>query len=644
MSGRGRAGAAALLRGCLAGAAALLLGVLIGHGIVYARGATGHPPGESGVWGAAKTIVGPLTVSGGSLVVGSTLVDGALVVHSDQATDRTVTLAANTAMSESWTWNFPPDKGNAGNVLVSNGGSVGASVSWTSNLTAINTVTMVNGGAYRTGTTVGNTALIQAYDTDTGPAYVTVFQATAGTTTGLIVGEAASTLSIVSTALNVTTAGAVSGISTLSTTGAVTVDGSADVVQHTVQCNATQSTNPNCAVVEDSGGDDLLAVRANTVGINSGAQAADNANAGVVITAGDGTAIDNWQWRAEEASSGEMQLRFKSNPTDPLNLAEASYTEVLHITSGGSIQLGGSSLTTLSDTALTYGSSGGASGTSGAFAKTIFASLRTTFTQGSTTGDMWATVDSRPTSSVAAPSKDFIGIAHGPTLTGSGTLDRMIGLLSRCRVTGASAVLGFCYGFTMEDADSTGNAGVQVAIKIPRLVGGDTRNASFESDIPLTGTVWKIASDASATLTGNLTGGEIDLDTNVTPGANVVTAFKLKTSAGQKALDIMGGNLAVTGTTTMGGGTPITKPLFGSCTVDIGNVLAGAVGTTTCAASGVTTSFLFVEVTCPTTYDANFSPHGADAGTNVITVGMKNIDLLAAHDPASVVCGWRADL
>lgn len=43
-------------------------------------------------------------------------------------------------------------------------------------------ITMSNGTALRTGTTAANTALLQAYDTDTGPAYTTFGTLTAGTT------------------------------------------------------------------------------------------------------------------------------------------------------------------------------------------------------------------------------------------------------------------------------------------------------------------------------------------------------------------------------------------------------------------------------------------------------------------------------
>lgn len=52
----------------------------------------------------------------------------------------------------------------------------------TGNTSGVANLTMANGGAVRTTTTLGNTFLIQAYDNDTGPAYVTFVTLTAGNT------------------------------------------------------------------------------------------------------------------------------------------------------------------------------------------------------------------------------------------------------------------------------------------------------------------------------------------------------------------------------------------------------------------------------------------------------------------------------
>jgi hypothetical protein len=49
----------------------------------------------------------------------------------------------------------------------------------------ITNVTLKTGGAVRAGTTAGNTLLLQAYDTDTGPAYTTLLTLTSGTTPAL---------------------------------------------------------------------------------------------------------------------------------------------------------------------------------------------------------------------------------------------------------------------------------------------------------------------------------------------------------------------------------------------------------------------------------------------------------------------------
>lgn len=65
-----------------------------------------------------------------------------------------------------------------GQVLVS--GGVGVVAAWTANPTLSN-VTLVAGGALRTGTTAADTLVLQAYDTDTGPGYSTFGTLTAGT-------------------------------------------------------------------------------------------------------------------------------------------------------------------------------------------------------------------------------------------------------------------------------------------------------------------------------------------------------------------------------------------------------------------------------------------------------------------------------
>lgn len=66
-----------------------------------------------------------------------------------------------------------------GSVLVS--GGVGVVAAWSSTPT-IASLTLSTGGALRTGATIGNTLLLQAYDNDTGPGYVTFGTLTAGNT------------------------------------------------------------------------------------------------------------------------------------------------------------------------------------------------------------------------------------------------------------------------------------------------------------------------------------------------------------------------------------------------------------------------------------------------------------------------------
>lgn len=66
-----------------------------------------------------------------------------------------------------------------GSVLVS--GGVGVIAAWSAS-PSLSNLTLATGGALRTGTTAADTLLLQAYDTDTGPAYVTFGTLTAGGT------------------------------------------------------------------------------------------------------------------------------------------------------------------------------------------------------------------------------------------------------------------------------------------------------------------------------------------------------------------------------------------------------------------------------------------------------------------------------
>jgi len=83
-------------------------------------------------------------------------------------------------------------------------------------------ITMSNGIVMRSSTTTAQTSGIQVYDNDTGPAYVNAFGITNGNTPAIVIGSATTSLAVTSTGLNVTTAGAVTGVTSIVTSGAVT--------------------------------------------------------------------------------------------------------------------------------------------------------------------------------------------------------------------------------------------------------------------------------------------------------------------------------------------------------------------------------------------------------------------------------------
>lgn len=71
------------------------------------------------------TITDDLTVSGGEVVFGSTTQDGTLVIHDDDAGgDATVTIQAADATGTSYTLTLPPDDGDAGEQLQTDGAGV----------------------------------------------------------------------------------------------------------------------------------------------------------------------------------------------------------------------------------------------------------------------------------------------------------------------------------------------------------------------------------------------------------------------------------------------------------------------------------------------------------------------------------------
>lgn len=106
-----------------------------------------------------------------------------------------ITNGANTInleASSSGTTSFVTDSGTAnevaGSITVAGGANIDTSGSGSTvtvavdpDMTAINSITTVNGGALRTGTTAGHTTLLQGYDTN-GSVYTTLATITAGNT------------------------------------------------------------------------------------------------------------------------------------------------------------------------------------------------------------------------------------------------------------------------------------------------------------------------------------------------------------------------------------------------------------------------------------------------------------------------------
>ena len=80
--------------------------------------------------------------------------------------------------------------------------SPSATVGGTLSIGAGGAIDMGNAAAIRTGTTAGDTLLLQAYDTDTGPAYTTLLTLTAGTTPSMTGLFGAGTTSIPSIAFS----------------------------------------------------------------------------------------------------------------------------------------------------------------------------------------------------------------------------------------------------------------------------------------------------------------------------------------------------------------------------------------------------------------------------------------------------------
>ena len=83
-------------------------------------------------------------------------------------------------------------------------------------------ITLANGVDIKSSTTTAEAATIQVYDLTAAASYTNVLSWTNGTIPDIVLGAATNTLAIVSTGLNVTAAGAVTGVTDLTVAGAVT--------------------------------------------------------------------------------------------------------------------------------------------------------------------------------------------------------------------------------------------------------------------------------------------------------------------------------------------------------------------------------------------------------------------------------------
>lgn len=129
--------------------------------------------------------------------------------------------------SNATTFTLPTADGTNGQVLTTNGSGT---LSWAAsagtftggNITS--DCTLSDGVDLQTTTTSGHAATLKVYDNDTGPGYTNVLSWTNGNVPAIAMGSDTSTFALNSTTIDIAS-GAVSGVTTLSTSGAVTVGG-----------------------------------------------------------------------------------------------------------------------------------------------------------------------------------------------------------------------------------------------------------------------------------------------------------------------------------------------------------------------------------------------------------------------------------
>ena len=123
-------------------------------------------------------------------------------------------------------YEFPVADGTATYVLATDGaGNIDFAAPTTATFTggAISSdITLANGVDIKSSTTTAEAATIQVYDLTAAPSYTNVLSWTNGAIPDIVLGAATNTLAITSTGLNVTSAGAVTGVTDLTVAGAVT--------------------------------------------------------------------------------------------------------------------------------------------------------------------------------------------------------------------------------------------------------------------------------------------------------------------------------------------------------------------------------------------------------------------------------------
>jgi len=286
--------------------------------------------------------------------------------------------------------------------------------------------------------------------------------------------------------------------------------------------------------------------------VNPFAAGADNLDSGITITAGDGTNIDNFMIRHDEGDS-ELQFRFKANPASVTDLAEASYTEVLHITSAGVLQIGGSTSSLIQTTGWSLLVEPTATQAS-VFGATMIYSNRVVWDNSNMVASRYyvpyysgpSTIDA----SIGAGSA-LIGFGASPVNNAGGTLPLAAGFWGRIREAGGGVITdAIIYGG--ENGSVSGTITNQYFIKIPRLTIGGTLNRGYHQDIQTVGTMVFLGADSAATMTGALIGEEFDFNTNVTLlSGSAFTGHRLSlpafTQSSASTTDIIGWNLPVAG-------------------------------------------------------------------------------------------------